>query len=173
MSAPNIIIEVARGVLQKHALTAEHITSSPVKALEMQRLILEAQVLAEDAAGTTWFIADRSGFDPIIYAKRYVGDDAAAELMTCQAFRTLVVSMRHSLVIVCEAGADWLLDDGVRLMPTSMEDWVGFHSLFCASLDSAGVEYSILPYNITTTTGRVGFVIEKWAQGATKTYQTS
>ena len=68
--APLIVTEVARTVLRKHKFTASDITSSPDKSLLFQRLILEAQYAAEKAAETSpWFISDRSGFDPIVYAR--------------------------------------------------------------------------------------------------------
>ncbi|MCJ1463978.1 hypothetical protein MMC07_002588 [Pseudocyphellaria aurata] len=162
-SAPKVIIEVARGVLRDYAFTAEDITSSPTRAIELQRLILEAQLQAEAEVGDAWFISDRSGFDPVIYALRYVGTDAARELMASKTFVALQERMQRSLVIICEAGADWLFDDGVRLMPNDKEDWVAFHSLFCASLEAAGVEYFVLPHSVTGSTERVKFVIEKWA----------
>lgn len=162
-SAPKVIIEVARGVLQEYAFTAEDITSSPNRAIELQRLILEAQLQAEAEVGDAWFISDRSGFDPIIYALRYVGTDAAQELMASKTFVALKERMQMSLVIICEAGADWLFDDGVRLMPSDKEDWVAFHLLFCASLEAAGVEYVVLPHSMTASTERVEFVLEKWA----------
>lgn len=163
ISAPKIITEVARGVLQKHAFTAADITSSRTRAIELQRLILEAQLQAEAETDDGWFISDRSGFDPIIYALRYVGSEAARDLMASNAFIALKENMQKSLVIICEAGADWLFDDGVRLMPISKEDWVAFHSLFCTSLEAAGVDYIVLPYCTTGSTERVDFVLEKWA----------
>lgn len=163
ISPPKVIIEVARGVLQKYDLTAEDITSSQTRSIELQRRILEAQLQAEAECGDAWFISDRSGFDPIIYALRYVGIDAARDLMASKAFIELKERLQNSLVIICEAGADWLIDDGVRLMPTSKDDWVAFHSLFCTSLEAAGVKYFVLPYSMTGSTERVDFVIGKWA----------
>ena len=160
---PRVIIEVARGVMQKHGLNAEDVTSLKGRGIEMQKLILEAQLQAEFESDG-WFISDRSGFDPIVYARRYVGDDAAQELMASNAFAVLQKNMQQSLMIVCEAGADWLFDDGVRLMPTSRDDWVDFHKLFCASLDSIGMSYVVLPYSITRPEERVDFVLERWAK---------
>ncbi|KAL9117134.1 MAG: hypothetical protein Q9187_006332, partial [Circinaria calcarea] len=123
IAQPIVLTEVARGVLQKHAFTADDITSSPTKAFEMQRLMLEAQLEAEKSAGDQWFISDRSGFDPIVYARRYVGQNAAERLLASSTYLTLEQNIKQSLMVVCEAGADWLFDDGVRLMPTSKEDW--------------------------------------------------
>lgn len=161
-SAPLILTEVARTVLRQHNFTASDITSSPSKAMLMQKLMLEAQYSAEKAAGTEWFISDRSGFDPIVYTKRYVGEEGARDLMRTDIWGELKERMEHSLVVVCEAGADWLIDDGVRLMPEDREDWVAFHDLFCSSLKEAGLEYVVVPCEMKDLAERVNFVLSRW-----------
>ena len=70
--------------------------------------------------------------------------------------------MGRSVVIVCEAGTDWLTDDGVRLMPESREDWISFHRLFCCCLDDLGLKYKILRYDVTSIEERVAFVLGTW-----------
>ncbi len=67
----------------------------------------------------------------------------------------------EAVVIVCEAGADWLTDDGVRLMPGSREDWVGFHHFFCQCLDDWGLTYEVLPCDVTSLAERVAFVLRR------------
>ena len=66
------------------------------------------------------------------------------------------------MIIVCEAGADWLTDDGVRLMPENREDWIEFHQLFCSCLDASGLDYEVLPSNVTSLRERVAFVLRRW-----------
>lgn len=164
ISGPKIITEVARGVLQRHKFTAADITSSPSRALDLQQLILQAQVIAERAISEEgrWFISDRSGADPIIYARKYVGEEAAAKLIKSKEWLELEERMKRSLVVVCESGADWLKDDGVRLMPQSREEWISFHQGFCRSLDEWKVQYEILPITLKGIDERVAFVLEKW-----------
>ncbi len=161
--APLIFTEVARTVLRKHNFTASEITSSPSRNLLLQRLILEAQYETEKAADPArWCVSDRSGFDPIVYAKRYLGDEGAGSLMRLEIWKELRERMGRSLVVVCEAGADWLIDDGVRLMPEDKEDWVAFHHLFCESLRDAGLEFVVLPCQVKDMTERVRFVLDRW-----------
>lgn len=142
IAPPGIITEVARSVLEQYSFTAKDIKSSPARALAVQQLILRAQLSAERAMSgqEEWFVSDRSGADPIVYARRYVSKDAAEDLVTSVEWLELRERMGKSVVIVCEAGADWLTDDGVRLMPESREDWIGFHELFCSCLDKWGGE---------------------------------
>jgi hypothetical protein len=70
--------------------------------------------------------------------------------------------MRNSLVVGCEVGADWLTDDGVRLMPEDRADWVGFHQLFCSCVDDWGLNYEVLPYKVSNLHESVTFVLERW-----------
>lgn len=164
VSRPKIITEVARTVLKKHEYTAYDITSSPTRALALQKLILEAQMLAERQAleDGEWFISDRSGFDPIVYARRYVSEEAADHLVESAEWLELRERMKDSLVIVCEAGADWLTSDGVRLMPKDREDWIAFHALFCRCLEEIKMEHEVLPCETTDIGERVAFVVSRW-----------
>ena len=161
--APLVFTEVARTVLREHNFTASDIKSSPTKGLLFQRLILEAQYAAETAGETSqWFISDRSGFDPIVYARRYVGEEGASSLMRMEVWGKLKERMERSLVIVCEAGADWLVDDGVRLMPEDNKDWVAFHDFFCQSLRDVRLDFDVLPCHIKDLQERVQFVLDRW-----------
>ena len=158
-SPPSIITEVARTVLRAHNFTASDITSSPSRSLDFQQLILKAQYEAETGVAKSWYISDRSGLDPIIYAKRYVGLDAAELMTKTEIWGILRERMSRSLIIVCEAGMDWLTDDGVRLMPADQADWIAFHDLFCSSLQEAGLEFGVLPRTMKDIKQRVDFVL--------------
>lgn len=161
--APLVFTEVARTVLRKHNLTGSDIASSPSKNLLFQQLMIEAQYATEKVAETSqWFISDRSGFDPIVYARRYVGEEGARSLMEMEIWGELKERMGRSLVVVCEAGADWLVDDGVRLMPENKEDWVAFHDLFCELLRDAGLDFVVLPCEMKDLAERVRFVLDYW-----------
>ena len=164
ISHPKIIKEVARAVLQEHNFTADEIKSSPARSLALQQLILQAQLRAERGISgpDEWFISDRSGADPIVYARKYVGGDAEYELVKSSEWLELRERMSESVVIVCEAGTDWLTDDGVRLMPENKEDWMQFHRHFCCCLDEQGLNYEVLPSKVANLRERVMFVLEKW-----------
>ena len=158
---PHIIKEVARSVLRDHHFTADEITASKPRALQLQRLILKAQSKAERSFGQEWYITDRSGLDPLAYAHRYVGDEEARQLRQEEAWQDVEKKIRKGLVIMCGVG-EWLVDDGIRLMPESRDDWVKFQSMFWSLLDELGVLYTILPSSVCDLDSRVDFVIEQW-----------
>lgn len=168
---PAIIKEVARTVLVKHNFTANDITSSQERCLLLQRLILETQAKAERevlGAGAEWFISDRSGVDPLAYAAQHVGEGAAEELMGSSDWIELRERMQGSLIVVCEAGASWLTDDGVRLMPASMEEWKAFHELFCRMLLRMGLDFVVLSSFVADLGERVEFVLREIEERARK-----
>lgn len=118
-SKPTIIRELARKVLKEKQFTREDITTSPARALMLQQHILDAQFYAEravsaPAAPSEWYMCDRSGLDPIVYALLFVGEDAAAELLATDTWKELEKRMKESIVVLCESGCVWLEDDGVR-----------------------------------------------------------
>ncbi|KAL2111780.1 hypothetical protein VUR80DRAFT_9342 [Thermomyces stellatus] len=161
---PRIISEVARTVLSEHPIEPELIRSDQQQSFNLQKLIFAAQVRAEEEAlaRAPWFLSDRSGFDALVYAKRYAGPEAADEMMLSAEWGKVRDRMAGSVIVVCEAGAPWLLDDGVRLMPEDAEDWIRFHRLFCEMLDEAGLSYHVMPSDVTDLSERANLVISLW-----------
>ncbi|KAI4256206.1 MAG: hypothetical protein L6R42_006348, partial [Xanthoria sp. 1 TBL-2021] len=129
-SQPHQLKEVARGVLIRHQFTANDITSSKTRALELQRLIIQAQATAEDALQDTWYIADRSALDAVAYARQYVGEAEARSLREGAVWQEIEDKMRAGVVVLCEPGGEWLIDDGVRLMPRDQAEWFALNSHF-------------------------------------------
>lgn len=157
---PALIKEVARGVLQRHHFTAFDITSSAERALQLQELILEAQHEAE-MIGDRWFISDRSGVDPIVYAGVYVSKDASSNMLSNAISNDLCSRMRKGLVFICQFNRDWLHDDGVRLMPKDVEEWANFHRVFCDLLDHLEIDHTVLRGDLTVQERR-DVVLQRW-----------
>ncbi|KAK7219089.1 hypothetical protein V2G26_007092 [Clonostachys chloroleuca] len=164
---PVVISEVARSVLKRHPIATEDIRASPGKSLVLQKLILDAQSQAEEEALTcsSWFLSDRSGLDPIVYAKRYVGPDAAYELICSGSFIKIKDRiMSGSVVVICEPGVAEFVNDAVRLVPEDHQDWLRFHQFFCDTLDELGLKYDVLPCSISSFSNRIDFVLNKWME---------
>ena len=162
---PAIVREVARTVLKEKGFSREDITTSPARAFELQKYILEAQFEAETTATTinspSWYICDRSGLDPVVYTLLFVGANAAAEMLASKAWMELENRMKEGVVILCEAGCHWLTDDGTRLMPTSAEDWVRVDDAFRELLQARDIAFSLLSKDTVELSKRVEFVRER------------
>ncbi|KAI4144872.1 MAG: hypothetical protein LQ340_006507 [Diploschistes diacapsis] len=165
---PQILQEVARQVLQDHNSTGKDVSESKTRALELQTLILQAQYKAENAAKSSWFISDRSGVDAIIYCKCYAGETGTKKLVNTKEWKELEITLRDSLIIVCEPVKSWLEEDGLRFMPkdalAKIELVSAIHQLFCDFLDQANFRYSVLPNTLCELIGRLNFVIGKWRE---------
>ncbi|KAH7267820.1 AAA domain-containing protein, partial [Fusarium redolens] len=163
---PQIVSEVARTVLVKHKYSAQDIQTSTTRCFELQQLILEAQASSEKEALETssWFISDPSGFDPLVYAKRYAAPDAVRQLQKLPAWKKVKARMESSLILVCEAGTPWLMDDGVRLMPGSDKEWMQLFHDFCELLDDIGLEYCVVPRTMLYLSKRADLVRAKWTE---------
>ena len=162
LQQPSIIREVARTVLKEKSFTREDITTSPSRALQLQTHILEAQLEAERSASNDtpprWYICDRSGLDPIAYAQTFVGVEAADEMLASAAWMQLERRMKDGIVILCEAGCSWLVDDGTRLMPTGLEDWMRVDGAFRELLGARGIGYTGIPKDMVSLAERVELV---------------
>jgi nicotinamide riboside kinase len=159
---PLIISEVARSVLREKRFSRQDLTTSPIRALRLQQYVLKAQYDAEittDPSNTTaWYICDRSGIDPIVYARCFAGAEAAAGLLASKPFLELETRMKNGIVFLCEAGSQWLVDDGVRLMPNDMEEWTYVDRTFRGLLEWRGISYFVVPKYMTDLTKRVEYV---------------
>ncbi|EOA85869.1 hypothetical protein ACJQWK_02971 [Exserohilum turcicum] len=159
---PLVIREVARTVLRENHFRREDIATLPARALQLQRHILAAQYYAETTAcpegASTWYICDRSGLDPIVYAKCFVGDYAAAEMLASEFWQGLEDRMKESIVILCEAGCQWLEDDGVRLMPKDEKEWMRIDAAFRDLLRIRGISFYIISKDMTDLRERVQYV---------------
>ncbi|KAH0562532.1 hypothetical protein GP486_002780 [Trichoglossum hirsutum] len=158
---PVTIHEVARKVLKKYKFTREDITTSPIRALQLQERILEAQFEAENAVSRgDWYISDRSGIDPIVYASVFVGEEAAEKLFASAAWGKLEEKMKAGLVVLCEVGWDWLVDDGVRLIPKDLGDWAKVDAAFRNLLKARGINYTVISQDNPDIYERVAIVTD-------------
>ncbi|KAJ4288054.1 hypothetical protein N0V90_012071 [Kalmusia sp. IMI 367209] len=166
ISRPTFIREVARTVLKEKQFRREDITTSPARALQLQQHILDAQLSAEQAIPThtdpsAWYICDRSGLDPIVYARVFVGEDAAERMLATEAWKELEGRMKEGIVFLCEAGSSWLVDDGIRLMPTGLEEWMYVDMAFRELLAVRQIGYMIIPKDLASLAERVRVVREQ------------
>ncbi|KAL1960350.1 hypothetical protein VTO42DRAFT_8310 [Malbranchea cinnamomea] len=113
-------------------------------ALWNYRLIFYAQYRAKKVTEGAWYISDRSAIVPLVYAKVFVGERAAHEMIEADIWIPLQDKMRNGLVFVCEPNPAWLADDGVRLMPADWEDWIDLHQVFCQTLEEHGIVFAVL-----------------------------
>jgi hypothetical protein len=103
-----------------------------------------------------------SAIDPvwtlIVYTKCFVGYEAVEELLASKTWLDLEARMKKSIVVLCEAGCHWLVDDGVRLMPNDLEEWTRVEAAFRDLLEKRGISYYIIPKDMADLGTRVRHV---------------
>ncbi|TID15665.1 AAA domain-containing protein [Venturia nashicola] len=152
---PAIIKEVARTVLQEYKYSADDIRASPDRALQLQKLILEAQHKAESQQKGNFFISDRSGVDPVVYTRIFVGEEAAQDMMGSEIWKDMHLNMQSARILVCEPVSAWLHDDGIRLMPINIDELNSLHQSFCQLLRELGMKFTVVPKEMTDIDERV------------------
>ncbi|KAL4932418.1 ATP/GTP-binding protein [Aspergillus undulatus] len=157
-----VISEVARNVLKKHHFSRDDIANNPHRSLELQQLILGAQYDEENKNPTEPVLSDRSGADPIVYGIKYGTVDAREILESSPQWECLRDRMREALVILCPPVADWLKDDGVRLMARTWTEWEDTHIAFLEVLEANGIPFHVIPPEVLDLGERVQFILRLW-----------
>ena len=156
-----VINEMARRVLGKHSFDRNDVREGSERCLLLQKLILKSQYQREiHAASESILLSDRSGIDPLAYASLYAKDpDAVQNLSESVEWQQLKNRMMCAVVVVWEPVEDWLFDDGIRLMPQNLDEWMQLHDTFRRLLKDHGIAFEVLPATLRSLGGRVEFVM--------------
>ncbi|KAK5170251.1 uncharacterized protein LTR77_004837 [Saxophila tyrrhenica] len=159
---PKIVSEVARNVMRRVDIHRHDIANTPERCLVLQEAIIQAQYDAESdlEVRRSWYISDRSGLDPVVYARLLVGEEGKQRLLELPTYSILEERMKQGLVFVCEAGCSWLVDDGTRLMPKDQEEWRRIDQAFRQLLQERGIEYVLVPSSVVGMRDRVDIVVK-------------
>lgn len=161
--APAFIREAATQVMHDNGFNSADVMD-PERGIALQKSILMAQYKAEETLRDRWYISDRSGIDPIVYAQVYLGNHSAEKLLSLPEWVCLREWMRRSTVILCTPGnEEWLNDDDVRLKYGGAEEWERFSYEFSKVLEKQTIEFIVLPGGLTSLEQRVGFVIDTFS----------
>jgi nicotinamide riboside kinase len=131
-----IIQEVARNVMREKGYSRIDVDSGDSeRKFDMQHDIFKAQVEKELAllkVGTN-FLSDRSAIDPIIYLKHYSGDEGANRITSTdhwQKVRDRYSDPNSSLIVLLSPVEEFLVDDSIRYIARSLDDWHALASSF-------------------------------------------
>lgn len=165
-NAPHVshvsIREVARNTLKLHQFTRIDIRNGGSRLMDLQKLILEGQAEKErelQSGIVDLVLADRSGIDPLVYARMYGGETAWSTLLEEDSWRLAESNMRNGIIVVCEPVQKWLHDDGIRLMPLDWKEWLAMHDLFCQTLRELQIPYTVIPADTSDLSERVGKIV--------------
>lgn len=159
-----LLTETARRTLKLHGFAREDVRNGGERCLELQRLIMEDQIereLLAEKQDIDIVVSDRSGLDPMVYARMYCEERLVTRLESNSRWSLVRDRLRAGVVIVCEPIMEWLLDDGVRLLPENWQEWRTTHECFCRFLQQNNIAHAVLPSTTRDLATRVEFVMQQ------------
>jgi nicotinamide riboside kinase len=160
-----VIQEVARKVMQERGYSRIDVDSSDhERKFGLQHDIFNAQVEKEMTfirAGTA-FVSDRSVIDPLIYLFHYSGREAMNRITSTdewQKVRDRYGNTKQSLVILLSPVPEFLIDDNVRYMSKSLDDWHFLAANFRVFLEEEEIPYIEIGKDVLDIKDRVARVM--------------
>lgn len=159
-----LLCEVARIVLSQLKYTADDISNDTTKCYVLQKSILLEQCHQERKLlkMQQMLIADRCAIDPIVYAKFYIKNENI-DLLDTEEWNEMKLRYQNdqsSLIVVIEPNEIFLKDDGIRKMPTDLEDWKLFYQTYLTFMIDNHIPFKIVPRNVTNIFDLMNQVVE-------------
>ena len=164
-----IIREVARGVMAEKGYSKVDVDSSDQeRKFSMQQDIFAAQVEAENAFLNSKqhrsFLSDRSAIDPLIYLRRYSGTANLDRLTSTDLWNVVRDRYRdatRSLFFLLLPVEDFLVDDDIRYVPKSLEDWYALAEEFRSFMVEERIPFCEIGAECLELEKRVKLVLSK------------
>lgn len=144
-----VIKEVARHVLRDKNYSREDVDSSdPERRFSLQRDIFAAQIEMENrclgSEKNIYFLSDRSAIDPIVYLAHYSGTEDRSKITSTQDWREVrrrYADTAKSSIILLLPVIEFLVDDDIRYVAKSSEDWHALATSFQEFMKDAKIPY--------------------------------
>lgn len=144
-----IIQEIARTVMKSKGFSRNDVDSEdPERRFSLQLAIFEAQIAKErsllESNRSRIFLSDRSAIDPLIYLMHYSGVDTLRRITSTSEWRDVrdrYADRSRSLIVLLLPVKKFLVDDEIRYMAKSVEDWYALSSAFQSFLVCQGIPF--------------------------------
>jgi nicotinamide riboside kinase len=160
-----VIQEVARKVMQEKGYSRVDVDSNDhEKKFGLQHDIFTAQVEKETTfiqAGAM-FVSDRSAVDPLIYLFHYSGREAMNRIASTDEWRKVrdrYADTKQSLVVLLSPVREFLIDDNVRYMSKSLDDWHLLAAKFRLFLGEEAIPFVEMGKDVLDIKDRVAHVM--------------
>lgn len=156
-----VIQEVARNVMQEKGYSRIDVDcDNRERRFALQHDIFEAQVQKELTfiQSDVEFLSDRSAVDPLVYLMHYSGRTELTRITSTDKWRKVrerYADSKQSLVVLLSPVSSFLVDDDIRYMSKSLEDWNALASSFRQFLLEEEIAFVELGEEILDIKGRV------------------
>jgi nicotinamide riboside kinase len=161
-----IIQEVARTVMQEKGYSRIDVDSdNRDRRFSLQKDIFIAQAEKEVSfiKSGICFVSDRSAIDPLVYLMHYSGSEELERITSTYEWREVrdrYADTKECLVVLLLPVVAFLVDDSVRYMAKSLEDWHTFASNFRRFMREQGIPFTEMGEDCLDIEERVARVVD-------------
>jgi len=162
-----VIKEVARQVMHEKGYTREDVDSPDgERRFALQHDIFTAQNEIENALlkrrTNSIFLSDRSAIDPLVYLAQYSGVTICERILSTdewQKVRARYADSQNFLIVLLSPVPEFLVDDNVRYISKSLEEWHSLANSFRDFLHAQQIPFLEIGTNCTNLKERVRLVL--------------
>jgi nicotinamide riboside kinase len=162
-----VIKEVARHVMREKGYTRDDVDSNDgERQFSLQRDIFAAQVEMENSLLSTKnvsFLSDRSGIDPLVHLAFFASPDAVHRITSTDEWKRLrsrYADIEKSVLVLLLPVIEFLVDDDIRYMAKSYEDWHALAGTFQKFMKEQGIPFVEIGEECVKIEERVALVLE-------------
>jgi nicotinamide riboside kinase len=164
-----VIREVARKVMQDKGYTREDVDSDDgERRFSMQRDIFNAQLEAEgkilDSETDATLLSDRCAIDPVVYLAHYSGAEDARKITSTDDWQKVCrryADTTRSLIILLLPVMEFLVDDNIRYVAKSVQEWRALATTFQTLMKEEGIPVVEIGEECLELQERVAVVLEQ------------
>jgi nicotinamide riboside kinase len=170
----HVIQEIARTVMRERGYSRNDVDSdNSERRFTLQQDIFNAQVEKEMMflQSGKEFLSDRSAVDPLIYLMHFSGQNEVNRITSTDKWRKVrsrYADYNQSLVVLLSPVASFLVDDDVRYMSKSLDDWNALASNFRLFLDQEKIPFVEIGEEILDIKERVTEVMQNLEKKRTR-----
>jgi len=164
-----VIKEIARKVMNDKGYTREDVNSGDRKRqFSFQNDIFLTQLEEEARLHDTVYISDRSAIDPLVYLYHYSGENAARRITSGEHWKTCCTryaNAEKSLIVLLFPVEMFLVDDNIRYVADSVDEWMAFAATFVRFLEDQGIPFTSIGEDLIGLNERVELVLNQLSHG--------
>jgi nicotinamide riboside kinase len=161
----HVIKEIARSVMTTNGYSREDVDCEDrERRFSFQNDIFLAQVEEEGKLAHRFYVSDRSAIDPLVYLTHYSGESEAHRITAgdvWQDCRARYGNPEKSVIILLLPVENFLADDDIRYMATSVQEWRALGETFRRFLESAGIPFIPIGEELVELEARVNIVLDQ------------
>lgn len=138
--------EIARDLIKEMGVNGGQIRTDPNVCFNFQKAVIQKFYSNFELFNKKFLVQDRCAIDALVYARFFLGDNEKFhELFNMNETKRLVQDYKQdSVLFLIKPNENCLKNDGVRMMPESINEWNEFSTIFEKVLSELDINYFII-----------------------------